>query len=635
MSPSSNGTGRTSLTLTALLALPELRLLTSSPVIVDWLGPLCIAPALVGDPVTVSNGGASAVQVTPEMLRMAVVQDCMCRLALPPGPTAAAGPPPLPPPTPPLPSKPSPLMVATMTTDTSGSAPTLSDVVSTAVDSAGLPVADLGEATVDSGSTVGTLLSGDWEAGASLGVDWEAGALPSVGWDVGDSPADSSSGSELLCVPPEPALPTRSNATVLPVPDCAAGVTGATGPPEAPPSLPPPSLSSSTPPPLPRIEDDGSGLGPVVAASSGLHVPIFSKDRVVCGITYHDPVVDHLGELPGDFFNTPTSRFALDTTTNLICTAATDGTRALVTSFGLDFGKVLGRSGCDEEKKASECCAMSWMRPREPGGDVLVLSRVSVVMNALGDNAAVATSPLLFPQPVSTPTVDPDVEDLRRCFVSALTALEGTYGGAMAPMQGVHDDGAGPDTPVLQVVTSTVHSSWVVAHRLRVTALSSAGGIHPASLVLPTGCGGNRLGSQRRVEVDRRPRRRLLPPPLAPRPDGLPHPPSSLLAGGGGGRGGRGGGKRTRLPIDIDTVTDAVVRARVLRNRESARVSNARRKARAAAARAARQAEAGQGGDTTGGVAVVGEAAGAAVGTPPGVPFVPMPARLLGGNDER
>lgn len=635
MSPPCNGTGGTSLSLTALLALPELRQLSSTPIAVDWLGPLCIAPALVGDPVIISNGGASPVQITPEMLRMAVVQDCMCRLVLPPAAAAAAMPPPHPPSTPPLPTKSSPLTVATVTTNSSDEASTPSGVVSTTIDSAELSVADLGEATVDSGSTAATLLSDDWEVGPSLGIDWGAGALPPVGPDVGGSPADSSSSSDFLCVPHEPAVPTRGSATVPPPPDSAGGVASAAGPPEVPPSLPPPSLPSSTPPPLPPIEDDGSGLGPVVAASSTLHVPVFAKDGVVCGITYHDPVVDHLGELPGEFFHTPISRFVLDTATNLFCTAATDGTRALVTSYGSGFERLLGRSDRNEEKTTPDCCAVSWMRPREPGGDVRVISRASVVLDALGDGAAVTTSPAFFPQAVLTPTADPDVEDLRRYFVSALTSLEGTFGGGMVSVPGVRDDFPGPDTPVVQMVISTLHSSWVVAHRLRVTALSSAGGIHPARLVLPTGCGGDGLRSQRRGDNDGRPQRRLLPPQLAPRPGGLPLPPPPSSGGGGGGGGGRGGGKRARVPIDIDAVTDAVVRARVLRNRESARVSNARRKARAAAARAARQAAAGQGGGTTGAVPVAGDAAGSAVGAPPGVPFAASPALLLGGSDAR
>lgn len=633
MTPPGNGTGGTPLSLAALLALPELRLLASSPVAVDWLGPLCLVPPQVGDPATAGDGGAPAVRVTPEALRMAVVQDCMCRLVLPPGATAAFAPPP----SPPLPSKPPPPTVAAGATDGVSTTPELSSVASTTVDSARLSTADSGESTVDGGGTAATLSGDDWETSALTGVDWEAGALPAVGWDVEDSPAGSTSGSDFLGDPPEPALPVRDESAVLPPSEWAAGATGAAGLPEVLPSSPPPSPPPPIPPPLPRVEDDdGSGLGPVVAASSTIHVPIFAKDGMVCGVTFNDAVVDHLEDLPGDYFHTPTSRFVLDTTSGFMSSAATNGTRATLSFYGRGFGVLFGRNDGDKDT-SPDCCAVSWVRPRTPGGEVLVTTRMSMVMSvALPGHAPGATSRPFFPRPDSTPTADPDVEDLRRCFVSALTSLEGTFGGGMASAPGVHADGLGPDAQILQVVTSTQPSSWVVAHRLRATALSAGGGVYPARLVLPTVCGGDDgMSNPRREEDDRRQRRRLLPLPLAPRPGALPLPPPPTLAGGSGCGGGRGGGKRARVPIDIDSVTDEVVRARVLRNRESARVSNARRKARAAAARAARRNGVAQAGGT-GAVPVVGEGAGSAGGTPPGLLFAAPPtAVLLGGSNAR
>lgn len=634
MTPPGNRTGGTPLSLAALLALPELRILARSPVAVDWLGPLCLVPPLGGDPATAGDGGAPAVRVTPEALRMAVVQDCMCRLVLPPGasaPSAAAAPSP---PTPPLPSKPPPRTAAAGSADAACATP--NDVASTSVESAAFSSADSGEWTVDGGDTAATVSGDDWGAGASIGVDWEASSLPAVGWDVEGSPADSTSGSDLLCDPAEAALPARGDAAVPPPSEWAAGAPTAAGLPEIPPSPPPPSPPPPIPPSLPGVGyDDGSGLGPVVAASSTLHVPIFAKDGMVCGVTFQDAVVDHLEALPGEYFHTPTSRFVLDTASGFMCNASTNGTRAIVSFFGRGRG-VASRSDSDEDTSL-DCCALSWVRPRTPGGEVHVISRMSMIMSSpLPDHTPGAFSRAFCPQPSSTPTADPDVEDLRRRFVSALTSHEGTFGGGMASAPGVHADGLGPDTEILQVVTSTIPSSWVVAHRLRAAALSACGGVHPARLVLPNACGGgDGLGIPPRGEDDRRQRRRLLPLPLAPRPGALPLPPPPTLPSGGGCGAGRGGGKRARVPIDIDSVTDEVVRARVLRNRESARVSNARRKARAAAARAARKNGVAQG-EGTGAVPVAGEGVGPAGGTPPSVLLAaPLPAVLLGGSDAR
>lgn len=640
--PRLDETAGTFLSMAALLALPELSLFSTSRVVADWLGPLCLAPQTVGDATTAGVNGEPAVRVTPEALRMSVVQDCMCRLVVPP---------PLLTPLPSTPSLPPPPAVAAAgAAAAAGATPALGGGGGCAsVDSAGLSTSDSSGSTADAAASAATLSGEDWEAGASLGVDWAADALPPVGWDVWGSSSGSSSGigSDFLRDTPEAAPPARSDAPVHPPSEWAAGAAVVAGLPEIPPPLPQAPPPPPTPAPPPRMEDDdGSGLGPVVAASSTIHVPVYAQDGVVCGVTWNDQVVDHLEELPGNFFPSATSRFVVHLATGCILSASTNGTRSIVANFGRRVADFFGKPN-EDEHASPDCYALSWVRPATPGGEVLVTSRMTMATSALGDGALGVRSPPFPPPPASVPAPDADVEDLRRCFVSALTANEGTFGGGMAASSGVHADGVGPEPEILQVVTSTVPSSWVVAHRLRIAALSSSGGVHPARLVLPAGCGGDRQGSPPRGGVDRQrqQRRRLLPPPplLAPRPGALPAPPPSSLAGGGGGGGGgcgggRGGGKRARAPIDIDSVTDAVVRARVLRNRESARVSNARRKARAAAARAARQAgEKGRGGGGGAPPAMqVGvEAVGSPGGAPSVLPFVAPPALLLGGSGAR
>lgn len=575
--------------MAALLALPELRLLVRSPVMVDWLGPLCLVPTAGKDSVTAADGEEPAVRVTPDALRMAVAQDCICRLVPPSGATATAQPPP--PPTP-----------AAGSTDIAGATPALGGSGSTIVDSAGHSDAHAGWPTVGERAMSVTPLLGNWDAGASLDADWEAGASEAVGCGAGRSSISNFTGSDFLPDCSEPVLPAPGDAVVLPPCEWAADAAGVAGPFHI-----PPSQSAASPPP--RMEDDdGSSVGRVFSASSALNVPIFAKDGVVCGLTYCDVVVDHMDEVPGEFFHAPISRFAVDLATGGILSVVTNGSRATLSNRRFGFGCIGGGNNRGAEALSSDCYSLSWVRPRTPGGEVLVTARASMIMNALDDGDGEDQTALLpfSPRPASTPSADAEVEDLRRSFVSVLSSFVGTFGCGMAAASELRGDGLRSDAQqVVAIVASNLPSSWVVAHRLRVAALSEGGGVHPARLVLPairqySGDGRRSPPRGQGCRRQRWQRRRLQsPPPLAPRPMGgrpLPAPPSLPSSGSCSGA-SRGGGKRLRLPIDIEAVKDAGVRARVLRNRESARVSNARRKARAVAARAARQ---GGGGDRGG-----------------------------------
>lgn len=206
--PRLDETAGTFLSMAALLALPELSLFSTSRVVADWLGPLCLAPQTVGDATTAGVNGEPAVRVTPEALRMSVVQDCMCRLVVPP---------PLLTPLPSTPSLPPPPAVAAAgAAAAAGATPALGGGGGCA--SAGLSTSDSSGSTADAAASAAPLSGEDWEAGASLGVDWAADALPPVGWDVWGSSSGSSSGigSDFLRDTPEAAPPARSDAPLLP-----------------------------------------------------------------------------------------------------------------------------------------------------------------------------------------------------------------------------------------------------------------------------------------------------------------------------------------------------------------------------------------------------------------------------------
>ncbi|GAB0493241.1 hypothetical protein MMPV_004517 [Pyropia vietnamensis] len=641
-------TGGTPLSMAALLALPELRLLARSPVMVDWLGPLCLVPAVEADSAPAAYAGEHAVRITPEDLRMAVAQDCICRLVPPSDATAEAAPPPPPPPPPrtstlpttalPLPTRPPPPpSLGAGDTDAAGAIPTLGGTGSSTVDSAGRLDANAGWPTVGGRAMAVPPSRDDLDASSLLGVGWEAGALSGVGCDAGRSSIGSISGSDFLSGYSEPVLDAPDHALVGSSCERAVGATGVAGPLDIP-------ATQSVASPPPRLDDDdGSGVGRVFSASSDLHVPIFAKDGVVCGLTFSDIVVNHVDELPGEFFHSPITRFALDLATGWLLSVITNGSRAIICNRRFDLRSIGGGNDRDAEAPCSDSYSLSWVRPRTPGGEVLVTARASLVMNALdnSDGVDVATLPPFSPRSASTPSADTDVDDLRRCFASILSSFVGTFGCGLAAASEVHGDGLKHNAhQIVAIVASNLPSSWVVTHRLRVAALSEGGGVNPARLVLPAirEYSGDRRRSPPPAQgcSRRRSQRQRLqsPLPLAPRPMGgcpLPAPPS--LPSRGSGRGaGRGGGKRMRLPIDIDAVKDAGVRARVLRNRESARVSNARRKARSAAARAALQDGGGERGGGGTMPAVVGRARPLGE-TPFGLLAAAPPALLLGGSD--
>jgi len=361
-------------------------------------------------------------------------------------------------------------------------------------------------------------------------------------------------------------------------------------------------------------------LGSALSLLSTMHVPLHADGSVVCGVGVTDLVLDRVTPLaPGNLFFSRFSRFVFDVATNeyLIGCAQEGGDRV---AFGC-----ISCSGCDEVTWISACYA----RPLVPGGDTHLTMRTSTILRRL--------------EPFPEFPLPPDPLD---SFRSVLLAL-GSFGGAtVVDVGGVGGGGAAtsaglmaaplapaPPSAVVPVVFESEPSSLCVVERLRLLALS-AQPVAPTRLrmsaggwlgVAPPPTGGGPCGWSAVRDAAGWPtaapllalqgtagaRAALMPAAAAAAMgDALPiasmaadgallvgggapldaaasttAPPEAAATTGGGGGVAKTPARRVRRPVNLETITDERVLARVLRNRLSASKSNERRKRRAAARR--------------------------------------------------
>jgi len=371
---------------------------------------------------------------------------------------------------------------------------------------------------------------------------------------------------------------------------------------------------------------DGGGvssnpLGSALSLLSTMHVPLHTDGSVVCGVGVTDCVLDRVTPLaPGNIFFSRFSRFVFDVATNeyLIGCAQAGGDRVAFESIGC--------SGGDEMTWISACYA----RPLVPGGDTHLTMRTSTILRRLEPFPD-------FPCPA----------DPLDSFRSVLLAL-GSFGGAtVVDVGGVGGGGAAvdaelmlaplspaPPSAVVPVVFQSEPSSLCVVERLRLLALS-AQPVAPTRLRMPAGGwlgvappvpGGGPCRWSAVGDAAGRPtappllawqgtagaRAALMPAAAAaaatgdalpvasmaaagvllvggaaPRDAASPttSPPAAAATAAGGGGVAKTPARRVRRPVNLETITDERVLARVLRNRLSASKSNERRKRRATARR--------------------------------------------------
>lgn len=315
--------------------------------------------------------------------------------------------------------------------------------------------------------------------------------------------------------------------------------------------------ASSTPPSAAVFDDD---LGAPVGVKSMMYVPTTTLDgTTVMGVTIADEVVACSAGIGRTGSVGTVGRWVLFPQESVLAYA-----------FGTEDGHHVLFGTVQQEQGETTGVMTVLQRPSMPGGDPYLVNR----MSTLAQRAEGVDSP-------QGGLADDGVAD-SDSSASALTAARrffertvGTFGEAAVsalsdtPLASV--TGQAVIAHVASAVSSTIArmemSSSTVVVRLRAAALATAG-VHPGGL-------------------------RLSRPELSGAVGGTPSGAARLPS-------------TRRSRIELATVPDEVARARIIRNREAARRSNAKRRARtqearqvaavAAAAVAAVQEEAGGGG---------------------------------------
>ncbi|GAB0492195.1 hypothetical protein MMPV_003455 [Pyropia vietnamensis] len=340
---------------------------------------------------------------------------------------------------------------------------------------------------------------------------------------------------------------------------------------------------------LPPPPDSGCAtLGPVVVASSQMYVPTIVEESLVAGLTLWDVSVDKVhppemrGRGPDGAHQMRWGRFVYDVPSGVLLTASSHDGGASVYFNSFSAGG---------EQSTWTSSTVVYERPKKVGAPPLTLPRMSTVWHK-GDgtdssgSSANPTSTMAGMAGVAAAITSSAASDGRPsgvrspldAFWSAVLTQTGTYGVGLFLVAEPPNATAATELGVLSLSSRVEASSAAVVARLQNALLSFS--VVSAS-ALRVGTPGGRSGGGDDDDGD----------------DG---------GGGGGGGGGPGDGpggsnasqvagangqtlrlvRRPKERICLDDVVDEATRRRVVRNRESARRSNERRRLARLAARA-------------------------------------------------
>lgn len=303
---------------------------------------------------------------------------------------------------------------------------------------------------------------------------------------------------------------------------------------------------------LPPGGGDAADVGPPVSITSSMHLPVSTNGTAVFGMVVSDVVLD--GLLLGNNMH-QVVRWVYDTETDVAYAASVSRDGTLVTAASVrpvEDGGGLVITGS------------MLRRPATPDGDVQLLIRTSTLLQR--------TEPFP-PRDRSSPLA---------AYRDSVIRLVGTFGSA-AVLAGIGDGAPACQDPsrAPDLVTTTVFNEFAsasVVQRLQAVVLGQTA-VHPGGLRLGPP-GGWPPGAPRAVAIAPSPPGTLI---CAPAADETPSGSwlSALGVGGGDARSAEAPPKgRTRAKVHLEDVADEAARARIVRNREAARRSNAKRRER-------------------------------------------------------
>lgn len=311
-----------------------------------------------------------------------------------------------------------------------------------------------------------------------------------------------------------------------------------------------------TPAGAPASADCVGRLGPPLAITSSMHVPVAVDGPFVLGLSISDVVLDAV-RLIDDVH--PVMRCVYDSMRNVVMMMGVYGDGSTVSASTVHVG---------EDDGALTVLGSILKRPTLPGGRATLLLRSS--SRDMGD--VQQASRVLHDSP-------------KDAYLSFVHRMVGQFGCAAVSQMVGGDDAAAirapsppPPPPLMTSTIFTELSSQSVVARLAAIVLEQ-GAVHPLGL---------RVGPA--IGVGRRPA--VLAPSGRRGPLSVVEEGAGLAAGtqlavhGRAASSARSSGVRTRTKVCLDQVVDEAERARIVRNRESAARSNAKRQAeRLAAAR--------------------------------------------------